>query len=71
MKWNLEGTCPFCAKSFPRAQLHAHILAEPPAIRHEIMQSIQGRQPDWTHERGVCQRCWDFHRQLQQAADAC
>ena len=70
MKCNLEGARPICGKSFPPAQLHAHIIAERPATRYEIMHSIQSRHSDWIHEHGLCQSCWDSHRPLQQAADA-
>jgi hypothetical protein len=69
MKFNLEGACPICGKSFPRAQLHAHIIAERPESRHEIMRAIQARRPNWTHEHGICQNCWDSHRPLRQAAE--
>jgi hypothetical protein len=47
MNMKLEGACPICAKSFPRAQLHSHIIAERPAMRHEIMLSIQAQNPHW------------------------
>ncbi|MGA2174488.1 MAG: hypothetical protein ABSH38_05850 [Verrucomicrobiota bacterium] len=70
MKWNLEGTCPICGKSFPCAQLHAHIVAERPASRHQIMRSIQACHPQWIHEHGICQSCWDSYRQSPQGADA-
>ncbi len=70
MKCILEGTCPICGKSLPRAQLHAHIIAERPASRHEIMRSLQARHPAWMHEHGICQSCWDSHRPSPLAAHA-
>ena len=53
-----------CGKTFSGAQLHFHIVAERPAIRERIIQSIQLRRPDWTHERGICRSCWELHRLL-------
>jgi len=69
MNMKLEGACPICAKSFPRAQLHAHIIAERPAIRRQIMQSIQAQYPNWTHVNGICQSCWNSYRQEQQVGE--
>ncbi len=56
------GVCPLCGHSFPRGQLHLHIIAEPPAIRQTIMAEITSSHPGWSHERGACADCWESHR---------
>jgi len=70
MKSLLPGVCPLCGQSFPRGQLHLHIIAEPPAIRQNIMDGIKASHPGWSHEHGACPGCWESFRSRPIAAAA-
>jgi hypothetical protein len=70
MKTSFQGTCPICGKTFLRIELHAHILAENPPIRHATMKEITDRHPDWVLVRGACESCWQTHRELSQRSAA-
>jgi hypothetical protein len=70
MKSLLPGVCPLCGGSFPRGQLHLHIIAEPPGLRHNIMAKIRSSHPGWSHELGACPGCWESYRKSPGAAAA-
>ncbi len=57
-----ENICPFCVKSFPREQLHAHIYAEDPRVRYNTLQVIRAYHPDWVEVAGACEPCWKSFR---------
>jgi hypothetical protein len=64
MKTPIQGICPLCGKTCPRAALHAHISSEPAVIRKTTLQAIQYSHPTWGAKDGACERCWNSYRDV-------
>lgn len=61
MNTNGDGICPLCKESFPRGELHAHVVTEQREIVQYALKMIQAQHPEWAEGDGACQRCWEFY----------
>jgi len=69
MKTTFPGTCPLCGQSFPRGQLHLHIVAERPPVRQSVMDEIKATHPGWSHVLGACPGCWTSYKSQPKLKD--
>ena len=55
-------SCPMCGRILAHWRLHKHIHLEPWRMRNEVMVEIRKEYPDWVHQEGACERCWESYR---------
>ena len=56
--------CSLCNEDVPAALLYDHQTEEKRLAVEYALSVIKERHPEWSETDPVCQRCWDYYRNL-------